>query len=174
MVQGGRGATTSSLPANPRRRLKALRTPQPHVLPSPSSMSTHSMIMNLDTFLGIAGAALGFSGLVAALFAIRAERGWRARCLALESSVAGMRRELELAASISVKTGRQVKRIEQEYSSVADRVDQAELRGTAQPLYQAINPARRGAYPGMLAQQFGLSRGEADLVTRLHGRKKSA
>jgi hypothetical protein len=132
------------------------------------------MIMNLDTFLGIAGAALGFSGLAAALFAIRAQRGWRNRCLALESSVASMRRELELAASISVKTGRQVKRIEQEYSSVADRVDQVELRGAAQSFEQAIDSARRGADPGKLAQQFGLSSGEADLVTRLHGRKKSA
>ena len=132
------------------------------------------MIMNLDTFLGIAGAVLGFSGLVAALFAIRAERGWRTRCLALESSVAAMHRELELAASISVKTGRRVRRIEQEYSSVADRVDQVELRGTAQSFDQAIDSARRGADSGKLAQQFGLSRGEADLVTRLHGRKKSA
>ncbi len=132
------------------------------------------MIMNLHTFLGIAGAVLGFSGLVAALFAIRAERGWRIRCLALESSVAAMHRELELAASISMKTGRRVKRMEQEYSSVADRVDQVELRGTAQSFDQAIDSARRGADPGKLAQQFGLSRGEADLVTRLHGRKKSA
>jgi hypothetical protein len=132
------------------------------------------MIMNLDTFLGIAGAALGLSGLIAALVAIRAERGWQTRCLALESSVAGMRRELELAASISVKTGRQVKRIEQEYSSVADRVDQVELRGAAQSFEEAIDSARRGADSGKLAQQFGLSRGEADLVTRLHGRKKSA
>ena len=85
-----------------------------------------------------------------------------------------MRRELELVASISVKTGRRVKRIEQEYSSVADRVDQVELRGSAQSFDQAIDSARRGADPGKLAQQFGLSRGEADLVTRLHGRKKSA
>ena len=132
------------------------------------------MIMNLDTFLGIAGAALGFSGLIAALFAILAERGWRARCLALESSLAAVRREVELAASISVKTGRRVQRIEHEYSGVADRVDQVELRGAAQSLEQAIDSARRGADPGKLAQQFGLSRGEADLVTRLHGRKKSA
>ena len=85
-----------------------------------------------------------------------------------------MHRELELAASISVKTGRRVQRIEHEYSGVADRVDQVELRGTAQSFEQAIDSARRGADPGKLAQQFGLSRGEADLVTRLHGRKKSA
>ena len=132
------------------------------------------MNMNIDTVLGIAGASLGLLGLVSTLLTTRSVRGWRARCLALESSVAAMRRELELAASISVKTGRRVKRIEQDYSGVADRVDQVELRGVAQSYDQAIDSARRGADSGKLEQQFGLSRGEADLVTRLHGRKKSA
>ena len=103
--------------------------------------------MNLNTFLSIAGAAFGFAGLVAAIFTIRSLRGWRTRCLALESSLAAVRRELELAASISVKTGRRVQRIEHEYSGVADRVDQVELRGTAQSFEQAIDSARRGADP---------------------------
>lgn len=130
--------------------------------------------VNVDTILSIIGAALGFLGAVSALFAVRAVRGWRARCLILESSMAALRRELELAASISVKTGRQVKRIEQEYSHVADRVDQVELRGAAQSFEQAIDSARRGADSGKLARQFGLSCVEAELVARLHGRKKSA
>jgi hypothetical protein len=163
---------SGSRPANPRRRPKAHRIPQSHVLQNLSSTSMHDM--NLNTFLSIAGAALGFAGLVAALFTIRSLRDWRTRCLTLESSLAAVRRELELAASISVKTGRRVQRIEHEYSGVADRVDQVELRGTAQSFEQAIDSARHGADPGKLAQQFGLSRGEADLVTRLHGRKKSA
>ncbi len=132
------------------------------------------MIMNINTFLSIAGAAFGFLGLVSALSSMRAIRGWRARCLSLETSLEGMRRELELMVSISVKTGRRVKRVEQEYSGVADRVDLVELRGAAQSFDQAIDSARRGADSGKLAQQFGLSRGEADLVERLHGRKKSA
>jgi hypothetical protein len=132
------------------------------------------MILNIDTILSIAGAALGFSSLVFALFTIRAIRGWRARCLSVESSLAAVRRELELVASISMKTGRRVKRIEQEYSGVADRVDLVELRGAAQSFDQAIDSARRGADPNKLTQQFGLSRGEAELVTRLHGRKKIA
>jgi hypothetical protein len=132
------------------------------------------MIMNFNTLLGMTGAALGFAGLVAALFAIRGVRGWRARCLNVESSLEAVRRELELVASISMKTGRRLKRIEQEYSGVAERVDQVELRGAAPSFDQAIDSARRGVDPGKLTLQFGLSRGEADLVTRLHGRKKSA
>lgn len=132
------------------------------------------MNINIDTFLSIAGAALGFLGLVSALASMRAIRGWRARCLSVETSLEGMRRELELMVSISMKTGRRVKRVEQEYSGVADRVDLVELRGATQSFEQAIDSARRGADSGRLAQQFGLSRGEADLVERLHGRKKSA
>jgi hypothetical protein len=132
------------------------------------------MIMTIDTLLGIAGAAFGFAGLAAALFTTRAIRASRARCLAVESSLAAVRRELDLVASISMKTGSRLKRIEQEYSGVSDRVDLVELRGSVQSFDQAIDSARRGADSGKLTQQFGLSRGEADLVTRLHGRKKSA
>jgi hypothetical protein len=132
------------------------------------------MTMPIETMLSIAGAVPGFLGLTLALFSIRDLRRWRGRCAALESSLAAMRRELELAASISVKTGRRVNRMEQEYSSVAERVDRVELRGAAQSFDQAIDSARRGADPDKLAQQFGLSRGEAELVTRLHGRKRSA
>jgi hypothetical protein len=139
-------------------------------------MSTLKMIMNIDInmILTVIGAVLGFLGFAMALTAMRAVRGWRARCVSLESSLAAVRRELELVASISAKSGRRVKRIEQEYSTVSDRVDQVELRGAAQSFDLAIDSARRGADPGKLAQQFGLSSGEADLVTRLHGRKKSA
>jgi hypothetical protein len=134
------------------------------------------MTMNIDItmILSVAGAALGLLGVAMALTTLRAIRGWRVRCASLESSLAAVRRELELVASISAKSGRRVQRVEQEYSTVSDRVDQVELRGVAQSFDLAIDSARRGADPGKLAQQFGLSRGEADLVTRLHGRKKSA
>ena len=93
---------------------------------------------------------------------------WRARYLVLESSVPALRREVELMASISVKTGRQVQRIENGYCDVAERVDLVESRGPAKSLGEAIDSARRGAEPAKLTRQFGLSRGEAELVTRLH------
>lgn len=129
--------------------------------------------MNMNTAISVAGAAFGLLGLLAAAYIRGGVNEWRARCVSMEASLAGMRRELELAASISMKTGARVNRIEQEYSGVADRVDVVELRGAAQSFNQAIDSARRGADPGRLAQQFGLSRGEAELVTRLHGRKHS-
>jgi len=96
------------------------------------------MILNVSTVLGLAAATLGTLSLVSVLVTLQAMRGWRTRCLALESSLTAVRRELELVASISLKTG------------------------------------RRGTDSGRLTQQFGLSRCEADLVWRLHGRKKTA
>jgi len=127
-----------------------------------------------STALSAAAAVVG----VVCLFAIvrlgRTVAHWRERCVSLEASLAGLQREMERFASISVRTGRQVKRMEHDYSNVAERVDLVEARGPAKALDQAIDSARRGADPRRLTQQFGLSRGEAELVARLHGRKKSA
>jgi hypothetical protein len=124
--------------------------------------------------LGIAAACLGFCALLAVFSMSFSVRRWRARCLAVETTLAAMRREIEVLASISLRTGRRVKRIEQEYSGVAERVELVELRGTAASFDEAIDSARRGTDPARLTQQFGLSRVEADLVTRLHGRRKTA
>jgi hypothetical protein len=132
------------------------------------------MVMNIASVLGVFGAVMGFLGFAGALWAARTIRRLSTRCVSVETSLQAMRRELELMASISLKTGRRVKRIESEYSGVADRVESVELRGSAQFFDQAIAHARRGADPNKLAQQFGLSRGEADLVARLHGQKQRA
>ncbi|HXC07520.1 MAG TPA: DUF2802 domain-containing protein [Steroidobacteraceae bacterium] len=132
------------------------------------------MILNISTALSLAAATLGTLSLVSVLVTIQAMRGWRSRCLALESSLMAVRRELELVASISLKTGRRVKRVESEYSGVAERMERVELRSPARSFESAIDSARRGTDSGRLTQQFGLSRCEADLVWRLHGRKKIA
>jgi hypothetical protein len=124
--------------------------------------------------VSIIAAVLAASSLAAALHALRALGRSRVRQEALEENLAALRREMELMASISVRTGRQVKRIEHDYSGVADRVEAVEQRGAAQSLDQAIDWARRGADASKLIQLFGFSRGEADLMTRLHGGKKSA
>jgi hypothetical protein len=135
------------------------------------------MFMNLvsiNAILGVAGLLLALCAMLAAFVTSRSNRRLAARCVEVESSLAAMGRELEQLASTSLKTGRRVKRFEQEYAGVVDRVVLLELRGSAQSFDQAIDSARRGTDPGRLTQQFGLSSGEADLVTRLHGRKKTA
>ncbi|MEA3150775.1 MAG: hypothetical protein QOD56_1714 [Gammaproteobacteria bacterium] len=136
--------------------------------------------MTANIFLSIAAACVAVCALVIALIALQALGRWRARYESLESSFAALRRELEIVASISARTGRRVQRVEHEYSDVVDRVDVVESRGPAATgsgaLDQAIEWARRGADSEKLTEQFGLSSGEAELVARLHGhgRKKSA
>jgi Protein of unknown function (DUF2802) len=132
-------------------------------------------MMNLDnSVLAMAAASLAICALTAVVVLSFSLRRWRKRHAAVESSLAAMRRELEVLASISLRTGSRVNRIEREYSGVAERVESVELRGPAQCFDQAIDFARRGTDPGSLTQQFGLTRAEADLVTRLHGCKKVA
>ena len=132
------------------------------------------MISVSASVVELGAALLALCALLAVAALSMAARRWRNRCAALEASVAAMRRELEVTASISLRTGRRVNRIESEYSGVAERMESLELRGPAQCFDQAIDSARRGTEPGKLTQQFGLSRAEADLVTRLHGRKITA
>ncbi len=130
--------------------------------------------LNINSVLDIAAVSLAICALIAVATLSVSLRRWRSRHAAVESSLAAMRREIEVAASISLRTGRRVNRMEREYSGVADRIESVELRGPAQCFDQAIDSARRGGDPGRLTRQFGLSRAEADLVTRLHGRKKTA
>jgi hypothetical protein len=132
------------------------------------------MGLNLDTILEMAAASLAICVLTAVVVLSFSMRRLRKRCAAVESSLTAMRREFEVMASIGLRTGSRVNRIEREYSGVAERIESVELRGPAQRFDQAIDFARRGTDPGKLTQQFGLSRAEADLVTRLHGRKKIA
>ncbi len=130
--------------------------------------------VHIAAWSGIAGEALADAALLTAIAAWLSMRRWRKRCVALDANFAALRRELELVASISVRTGRSLKRIEHEYSGIADRVELVESRGAAGSFGQAIESARRGADPGKLMQQFGLSRSEAELLTRLHGCRKLA
>jgi hypothetical protein len=129
---------------------------------------------NIMSVLAIGGASLAACALLIIALQALSLRRLRARHFTLESSVAAMRRELEVVASISLRTGRRVKRIEHDYAGVADRLGLVELRGSAPSFDQAIDSARRGTDSGHLTQQFGLSRVEADLVTRLHGRRRIA
>jgi hypothetical protein len=128
----------------------------------------------------LANAAAGAASILAILltaFAWTAVRRLRVQVSALGASVADLKTELELLASISATTGRQVMRIESSYTDVVERVDVVEARGpatTSGSLDQAIEWARRGAATDKLSEQFGLSAGEADLVARLHGRPQSA
>jgi septal ring factor EnvC (AmiA/AmiB activator) len=130
--------------------------------------------MNIEIGLTITASLLAVCALAASLAAIHSARRSCARCDSLESSLASLRRELELSTSISARTVRRVQRVEHEFSGVNERVDLVESRATAgsESLDQAIDLARRGVAADRLERQFGLSSGEAALVARLHGREK--
>jgi hypothetical protein len=129
----------------------------------------------IDTALLLAslGATLGLLTLAFSVHQWRVARGLRERCLALEAGLLSLRREIETASSLRVRAGRRTKRIEQDFAILSDRMTALESRAESPSFDQAIDSARRGAEPDKLAQRFGLSRGEADLVTRLHGRTKT-
>ena len=130
--------------------------------------------MTWTTFLGAVCFCFAACALAAAVWVVQALRRWQVRCESLEVSVEALRREVELVASISARTGRRVQRVEHDYSDVADRVEVVESRGPttagSESLGQAIEWARRGADAEKLAEQFGLSSGEAELVARMHGK----
>jgi hypothetical protein len=127
-----------------------------------------------DDFLGLLATILGAGALATALFALQALRQARRRCTSLEASMEALHREFELVASISARTGRRVQRVAHEYSGVVDRVGRVESRGGPEPIDQAIEWARGGANSEKLAEKFGLSSGEAELVARLHGGRRIA
>ena len=101
----------------------------------------------------------------------RAQVRWRCRCLALEAQLPALRHDMELVASINVRAERQIKRMERPRVSLAGlQANQIRLADPKRSLHAAIDAARHGADSGRLASQHGLSRAEAELVARLHGR----
>jgi hypothetical protein len=121
-----------------------------------------------------AAAVLCLVVLLGAWLAVLAMRRLRARSEALEESLGALRREARVAAAVGARAVRRLKLIEQAYARVSDRLQFVERRAEGRSFDQAIDSARRGADSGSLAEQFGLSRGEAELVARMHGQPKRA
>lgn len=87
--------------------------------------------------------------------------------------VAALRREVEAATAVAVRAGERLRKIDQATNQMGERLGQLELRGEGRPYDQAIALVQRGADADRLVRNFGLSRGEADLVALLHGRRKA-
>jgi type II secretory pathway component PulJ len=121
----------------------------------------------------IAG-SIGSVALLATLLAMIALGRLRARNRALESSVATLRRELDTIARSFAHHAERQQRLAEDGARLSERIISIETRAKDPSFDRAIDSARRGAAPEKLAQAFGLSPGEADLVARLHGRRKLA
>lgn len=107
----------------------------------------------------------------------RAQVHWRARCLALEAQLPALRHEMELVASINARAQRQIKRMAPAGARAplaALKANQTRLADPKRSLTAAIQAARHGTDSRGLSSQHGLSRAEAELIARLHGRPTAA
>jgi hypothetical protein len=90
-----------------------------------------------------------------------------------DETLAALRREVERAVAVAAKGGERLRKLEQSGAQLADRLGQLELRGEGRPYDQAIDLVRHGADADRLVRNFGLTRGEADLVELVHGRRRA-
>ena len=128
-------------------------------------MNSPDMILAAGLLAVLAFLALGA---VMALRHRRERREWRAQ---LDSMIADHRAASDTIAHL----GRRLQAAETQIAQLQARMDTAP---PAEPLMeadhayaQAIRMVRRGADAARLVTDFGLTRGEAELVARLHGRK---
>ena len=130
--------------------------------------------IDVTTAFCVGASLLSLVSIGAVLSLYKSMEQWRARCLGLEASLPALRHQIEMVSSLNARTDREVKKIAHEHLDVQDRVELVEQRGNGRAVGDAVESARRGADLGKLTQHFGLSRGEAELVGRLHGQRRSA
>lgn len=80
-------------------------------------------------------------------------------------------RQAETALAMTARAGRRLKHLEKKFAWVTERIGQLEVRNEGRSYDEAITLARRGANPDRLMTNFGLSRGEADLVALMHNQR---
>jgi hypothetical protein len=133
------------------------------------------MISNMTQYPLLTIGALGIAVLavVCAACAITFARHIRSRQKSLEAALDSMRHDIEFIAGLSERNGQRLNTLESDAESFGDRIRLVELRSGSRSFDEAIDFARRGADANKLAEQFGLSGGEADLVTRLHRRART-
>ena len=85
------------------------------------------------------------------------------RCAVLERSLGGVLDDLARRVAASEQRGRE------DFSRLGERLGQLELATEVRSYEQAIGSAERGEESARLISCFGLTEGEADLVTLLHG-----
>lgn len=85
------------------------------------------------------------------------------RCALFERSLGGVRDELAAGVTASEQRSRE------DMSRFGERLGQLELAIEERSYEQAIGYAERGEESARLISCFGLTEGEADLVTLLHG-----
>jgi hypothetical protein len=124
--------------------------------------------------VAVLAGVFALAGLPAAILAVSALSRLRARSRELEASLVALRRELAGVSLALARSDLRQQCLELHGVQLSERIVIVEARAAAPSLDRAIDSARHGAEPEKLAHEFGLSRGEADLVAKLHGQRKRA
>jgi len=91
----------------------------------------------------------------------------------IERELALLHKQTDTALTMTVRAGRRLKLLEKQFAWASERIGQLEVRNEGRSYDEAITLARRGANPDRLMTNFGLSRGEADLVALMHNQRKA-
>jgi len=124
-----------------------------------------------------AAVAVGVAAILIALVASlwKARRAQR-RLAALEAELATFRVAISDATETMAACSRvekRVRRLDQVTARMDERLGKLEVRGEGRPYDQAIAAVQDGGDSDRLVRNFGLSRGEADLIALMHGRRKA-
>jgi hypothetical protein len=125
-------------------------------------------------FLPYIAAAVSLLGIGIAIVALAVAARARRQAKLLEALLDAAQSEAVSTATRRLRVFAQVRRLRRRCSAMRASIATLEARSAGRSYDQAIEWVRRGANPEALTQNFGLSRGEADLVTLMHGRKKTA
>jgi Protein of unknown function (DUF2802) len=89
----------------------------------------------------------------------------------LREFVQHVRREAHSAVTYGSDVGKRLRKQEQDLATLTDRVALVEQLGDARSFDRAIDVARQGAEADKLVANFGISRGEAELLSLVHGKR---
>ena len=128
------------------------------------------IVSGLGGLWPIAGAAIGVGASALGVVGLRIARAQAARLAERDATIEELRHRLDAMTALQTRTTNRLQRLETEQTRLAERVALAQSGG-GRALDEAIDSARRGASVGTLIDAFGLSRGEASLIARLHGRQ---
>jgi Protein of unknown function (DUF2802) len=131
-------------------------------------------LTQLIAFLPYIAAAVSLLSIGIALIALSIAARARRQAKLLEALLDAAQSEAVNTTTRSQRILAQVRRLRRRCTVMRARLAMLEERSAGRSYDQAIEWVRRGANPEALTQNFGLSRGEADLVTLMHGRKKTA
>lgn len=108
---------------------------------------------------------------------IRLMRRARRERAEMQAGIEELRREQHATAELAVRIGQRLRHAEEQLGQMHTRIEGMKVQEQApdpgHAYAQAIRLVRKGADASRLVADFGLSRGEAELVALLHGQRKT-